>query len=190
MKKMIFLLVVLSMVFIGPGPVQSADHYNQGVITPYDSYTSVVYVWKMTVPAAGDSIGSWHSQPMWIGDCNDVDGYCYAVGEGTAGTEDINLIYHFSYDNRTTWFTAVTPHNYDALGSTAVHDTMGIESTANVGAFHNGRWLVVEYDGQATNESNRLFTYVVTMTKDATITDNAGGYVKLGRYANKSETNP
>ena len=60
----------------------------------------------------------------------------------------------------------------------------------NTIAFHNGRWFVVEYAGQATNESNRLFTYIVTFTKDLEVADNAGGYVKLGRYATKNETNP
>jgi len=188
MRKFIFALIVLALVFLGP--VQAADHFNAGTIAVYESHTSITYVWTLTVPALGDSAGSWHSRPMYIADCNAVDGYYVAFGTAGAGTEDHNILLHYSYDNRTTWFTAITKHNMDALGATAVHDTLGIESTANVGAFHNGRWLVAEYDGQASNESNRLFTFVATMTKDLEVPNSSGGYIKLGRYATKNETNP
>jgi opacity protein-like surface antigen len=188
MKKLFLALIVVALALLGT--VQAADHYNAGTIVIYESHTSIVYKWTMTVPAGGDSTGSWHSRPMFIADGNAVDGYVMAVGTGTAGTEDANILYHFGYDNRTTWYSAVTPADLDAVGATALHDTIGINSGTNTHEFHNGRWLVVEYDGQTGNESNRLFTFVMHLTKDATVTDNAGGYVKLGRYATKSETNP
>jgi hypothetical protein len=188
LKKLFFALVISVLVLVGQA--FSADHYNAGTITIYESHTSITYVWKMTVPDGGDSTGSWHSRPMYIADCNDVDGYVYAIGTGTAGTEDANVIYHFSYDNRTTWYGAVTPADLDAVGATAKYDTIGVNSGVNTHEFHNGRWLVVEYDGQTSNESNRLFTFVMTLTKDLTVSDNAGGYVELGKYATKNETNP
>ena len=187
-KKFVFVLAILALALFGP--VTAADHYNAGTITTYESHTSVTYVWALTVPAGGDSIGSWHSRPMYIADCNAVDGYAYAIGTAGAGTEDVNILYHFSYDNRTTWYGAVTPADLDAVGGTAKHDTIGINSGVNTHAFHNGRWLVVEYDGQTGNESNRAFKYVVTMTKDLEVSDSSGGYIELGRYATKNNTNP
>ena len=188
MKKMILLLVVFALALISP--VAAADHYNAGSIAKYESHTSLTYVWKVTVPALGDSAGSWHSRPMLIADCNDVDGYTSAFGTAGAGTEDVNILYHMSYDNRTNWFGVVTPAGYDSVGATVIHDTIGTELGANTIAFHNGGWLVVEYDGQASNPSNRLFTFIVTMTKDLEIADNAGGYVRIAKYATKSNTNP
>jgi len=185
------LTCLLFAILILASPVLPADVFNVGTLTKSETATQVTYRWDLTVPALGDSAGSWHSPPMFIADCNSVDGYCYAVGTAGAGTEDVNLLYHFSYDNsRNLWFGAVTPHNFDALGGTAVHDTVGIESTANVGAFHNGIWWVVEYDGQATNESNRAFVFVATFTKDLTLTDNAANFTRLARIATGNGTNP
>ena len=188
MKKMILLLVVFALALISP--VMAADHYNAGSIAKYESHTSLTYVWTFTSPLNGDSIGSWHSRPMLIADCNVADAYTYAAGTAGAGTEDVNILYHMSYDNRTNWFGAVTPAGFDALGATAVHDTIGTELGSTTIAWHQGRWLVVEYDGQATNVSNRLFTFVLTATKDNVISDNAGGYVRIAKYATKNNTNP
>ena len=191
MRFLICLLLLAILLFASPVFSYNDQHYNAGTLTKSETATQVTYKWTLTIPALGDTIGDWHSRPMFIADCNAVDGYVYGVGTAGAGTEDHNLLYHFSYDNsRNYWFGAVTPHNFDALGGTAVHDTIGIESTANVGAFHNGIWFVLEYSGQASNESNRAFTFVATFTKDLTLTDNAASPRKLARTATGSGTNP
>ena len=187
MKKLVLFLVVFALALIGP--VMAADHYNAGTIAVYESNTQITYVWTFTCPLDGDSTGSWHSRPMYIADCNAVDGYVYSNGTAGTGTEDANIIYHFSPDDRTTWWST-TPADLDAQGGVAKTDTIGINSGTNDIYFHASRWLVVEYDGQTGNESNRLYTYVVTMTKDLTMSDNAGGYVKMGRYATGNSTNP
>jgi len=184
------LTCLLFAILILVGPVFSADVYNVGTLTKSETATQVTYRWDLTVPALGDSAGSWHSPPMLIADCNSADGYTYAVGTAGAGTEDVNLIYHLSLDNARNYWTTVTPADYDALGGTAVVDTIGYEEAADSAIFSVAQWLVVEYDGQASNESNRAFVFVVALTKDLTLTDNAANYTRLARIATGNGTNP
>jgi len=187
--KFLIILFVLMLINL-PLMAYNDNHYNSGTVTKSESATQVTYKWTLTVPALGDSIGSWHSPALFIADCNSADGVVYAVGTAGSGTEDHNIIYHFSLDNaRDTWATT-TPHTLDQLGGTAVLDTIGYEQGANDMKFSLTRWLVVEYDGQAGNESNRAFTFVIAMTKDLTLTDSAANFTLLSRTATDNGTNP
>lgn len=171
-----FLLIVLLLVSFTAVNSLAGDKFFSGTITHKESFSQVWY--KVVFPANADSTGSQHSNPLFIADCNDADGYCDAITNAAA---DINIIYHFSKDCNS-WYTT-TPAGFDATSSTLKTDSIGVEAGTNDINFHNARWLVVECDRQdGTNQTDYL-TYNITMTKDLDLQQNGqpiwvGGYKK------------
>jgi len=202
MFKKIFIIAFL-LLFSVYGYGADAELYNQGEIINlnvrpvseianyanvtafYETASQVTYYFKATFV---DSSDQYHSKPMFIADCNDVDGYCRGI---VSAASDCNIIYHFSYDDRNTW-TTVTPATFDALSNTAVGDTIGINAAANdVAGFHNGMWLVVEFDaGSTALNDDEVVTWVCTLKKDGNYINSSGDYKSIARVANKSNTNP
>ena len=196
MKRFLFLVVILLVSLSVTG--YSADLFNQGTIVNlatesdgdlstysnvsgyYETETSVTYLFKATWV---DSSDHYHSKPFFIGDCNNADAYVRAI---VSAASDVNPIYHFSYDNRNTW-TVVTPATLDALSSTAVGDTLGMEAGTNdLTGFHTGVWMVVELaDGSTALNDGEVCTWVATFTKDI-----AGSALPLNAVAMRSNTNP
>lgn len=177
MKKILAFIMVF--IFISMG--NAGDLFNQAA-SKYEGFSFVHYTFQFTF---ADSSSAYHSKPLYIGDCNDVDGYVDAVQSATG---DANVIYHFSKD-RSTWTTS-TPAGFDATSSTAKFDTIGVEAGANVIAFHNSKWLVVEVVGGGTNNHDgNVFTMNLMFTKDAKLSNN-GQYIEMGGIANGSTTNP
>lgn len=200
MKKLFF--VLMAMVVLSYNPyAANTDNYNRGTIvdlsrvSTLSSYANAVgfyvkadqvqYTVKFTV--TDDSSDQQHSKPFFIGDCNAVDGYVSGV---TSAASDINVFYHFSYDNCNTW-TTVTPTNFDALSSSAVVDTVGVEAGVNdITGFHTGTWMVVEVEGGSTAaEEDETVILNFSFTKDGTyLTGDA--YIPVQRVRNTSNTNP
>lgn len=152
----------------------------------YETATSITYIFKSTVTT--DSSNQRHSLPFFIADCNDVDAYCRAI---VSAASDVNVYYHFSYDDRKTWYQ-VTPATLDATSNTAKGDTLGIEAGVNDAAgLHTGLWLIVEIDGGGTTcNLGEVVTWTAEFTKDAYFTNQAGAWTPLAKIANSSNTNP
>ena len=195
----VFLLgLILAFVAI-PAMAANTDVYNVGTVInlksdKLSSYANacayldegdyVVYVFKSTI--VSDSSNQRHSKPFYIGKCNSVDAYARGI---TSAASNINVIYHFSYDNRNTW-TIVTPATFDALSSTAVGDTIGYEDGAQEAAgFHTGIWLVVEFDGGGTEVNiGEAVTWTGVFQKDGTYVQ--GAWEEVAQIVNSSNTNP
>lgn len=131
-----------------------------------------------------------HSKPFFIGDCNASDGYVRGI---TSAAADVNVIYHFSFDNCNTWVT-VTPVNFDALSSTAVGDTVGIQAGVDQKAgFHQATWMVVEIEedgGGASYDSAETATLTFNFTLDGTLDPSDDVYLGRSRIRNNSNTDP
>ncbi len=195
MKLFLFILIALVLVI----PASAADVFNVGTIIDMQSkdignYANacgfleddggVTYTFKNTL--ASDSTDTRHSRPFFIGGLNGVDAYCIGI---TSAASDINIIYHFSYDNRRTW-TIVTPATFDALSSTAVGDTIGMEAGVDDAAgFHSGIWLVVEMaSGSNATNLGEVITWTARFTRKGTYVQ--GKYTTQAGVANGSYTNP
>jgi hypothetical protein len=131
-----------------------------------------------------DSIGSFHSPPIYVGDCNNVDAY---VSAKTNATSDINVLYHVSND-LTNW-TAVTPAGLDACSNTAKIDTIGA-SDSNASMFHHNNYLILEVDGQTGCNTTDRLTLWVNFKKDGAYFTSNGSVIKVCRKIAASVTNP
>ena len=189
MKKLIALLII----FLFPLFIYGTDYYNVGTQINmvqdadgvgdatnatgyYETSTSIIYTFKATWV---DSTDDLHSKPMFIADCNDVDAYCSAY---VSAASNVNIIYHFSYDNRNTW-TTTTPLDLDALSSSVVGDTLGVEETIDdADGFHTGVWLVVEFtDGGTTLNDGEVCIWQASFQKDDEFTKSSGDYKRIDR---------
>lgn len=198
-----FILTFIVIVFCSLIAVQTAqagDIFNNGtvyitnpealpssgdVIGVFEDVNTLVYVWRFTYV---DSSDNYHSKPLYIGDCNVEDAYISCVGS-TAG--DVNPIAHYSSDNRTNW-TAVTLADLDATAGTAKGDTLGTNDQVNeVASYHVARWLVLEAaSGSSANDDGNVFTTIIKFRKtDPKVMAN-GDYIRMGRVATRSNTNP
>ncbi|MCP4371634.1 MAG: hypothetical protein GY797_26460, partial [Deltaproteobacteria bacterium] len=88
--------------------------------------------------------GIYYTQAMFIGNVNSA-----AYGWGfydcsEVGTEDVNVIYEFSND-RTVWTTGQTAADLDALGTTAVLDSIGYEAGATVDDYKAFNWYRIQF---------------------------------------------
>lgn len=184
MKRFIFpFLAIIVLSFFAFG----ADVFNQSV-TITETYASVQVEFQFTWV---DSSNAYHTQPIFIADCNDQDAFV-AVKSDSAG--DANVIYHYTMaddirDDTAIWFTT-TAADLDSISNSVVLDTIGIEAGSNDIYFHSARWLVVEVvGGGTTNKDNGVFNYWLQMTKDENWNYNAQP-VTVGRVAPYSYTAP
>ena len=173
MKKLIGIVLTL-MVAFGAFVLMSADVYNYAG-NAVESKASVHYHGQVLIPAAS-STDTHYSESFLIWDCNDADGYLVIDGDSTGlstSTFDINGYIEYSADNAV-WTTGTTDPTLDALGLTAVFDTLGYAAGANDIKFHSLKWARLKFDGQSGNESIYV-NWDIILTKDAPGED--AGYV-------------
>jgi len=162
------------------GGVESIPPSSGDYIAYYETPTSVVYIYRCTF--ATDSTDNYHSKPLYIGDCNAEDAFIQAKQSATG---DANVILHYSADDRNVW-ESETLAALDQVSNTAKTGTLGSDV-----AFHGGRWMVIECDGQDTNGLDNTMTVIVQLKKDLLNPVTANGrIVDLANVANHSNTNP
>jgi len=186
MKKVFLGFLILAVLtLIGVLFAAGDDHYNQGTVTVWEDGDQVNVRFVVILASGADTTGQWHSKPIYIADCNANDGYAYCV-QGAAG--DVNVKYHYSVDDKTTWLTEVAPLALDQVSNTVKIDTMGA-GTSDDTRFHFARYLVVELDGQTANASNTI-TFYATFKKDASLVVNE--FIPMGnkRVSTGSVSNP
>lgn len=185
MKK--FLVPVLMALILAFG-LQAADDEFNNPVTIDESFSQVVVTYTFTFV---DSSDKYHSVPIFIGDCNDVNAYVSAIQSASG---DANVIYHFSsvddVNEETAIWHSTTPAGLDAFSSTAVFDTLGHEAGSDDIKFHSARWLIVEILGGGTgNADDNVVTFIVSLTKDKYFIEN-GQPVRVSRAATHAYTNP
>jgi len=167
----------------GEVPLASAQG---NAIASYEDATGVTYVWRYTFI---DSSNDVFSPAMKIAGLNSTDGYVAVVSSATG---DVNPLFHYSPDDRTVWYTTVTPVDLDATSSTTKYDTLGHNENTDDLAFHNARWLVVElHYGGATNAPGNIYTVTVRVNKSVGDAFNANGTPRVyGAIALSNRVNP
>ena len=202
--KYLFVLFII-ILFVISAPAADTNVYNVGAVYNL-SYTALptttgdvcayyvkgnqVWYTFRTYQMTDNGSDQIHSKPFYIGDCNIGDGYVRGI---TSAAADVDVIYHFSYDNCNTWVT-ITPGDLNALSSTAVGDTLGIQDAVNdaVG-FHAGTWMVVEIeeDGSgATYDSSEYVVMTFNFTLDGILDPSVDMIMGRERIRNSSNTNP
>jgi hypothetical protein len=131
---------------------------------------------------------SYHSRPIFIGDCNDNDGRIVAIQYNGTGTEDTNIILHFSSD-LANW-ESTTPDGLDACTITLKADTLGYETGADDPKFHTHNWMIIEADGQTGNPNDTYITVIVTFKKDFIELLPNGDIKYIAKFKTKAVTNP
>jgi hypothetical protein len=178
------LFIVLALVII-PALVIAGDTFNVavgGTTGKTNECTSELLIYFYPSMAA-DSVGSFHSKPMFIGDLNDADAYVTALVNAAS---DMNIIFHYSND-RTTWL-GTTATGLDLCTNAVRYDTLGIGDQAG---FHKWQWLVIEVDGQAGCNTTDLIKLGIQFRKDGTYVDQFGKFIPgLWFFASSSITNP
>lgn len=168
----------------------TADYYNLGTVTQYDNdIYSVSYV--ITIDSSAiqnyDSTDNFHTQALYIGDANYVDGrVCVELDDST----EFDVIFHYSND-LTNWVAQTLDTDFDSLKCTTsprtyvgIYDTIGINQGTNVYEFHNSNWLVIELDGQddlTWDNTSTQFRITVKLYREfpAQVNNQA---IKLGDY--------
>ncbi len=129
--------------------------------------------WHYNIPMAIDSVASGdinYSQAFWIPSSTSTYEFMRAVAT-EVGTEDINIFFQYSSDPTVataSWITESTDSDLDAIGTTAVQDTIGIVQ-GTVSKLHKiyGWCRIKAVNGQAN-------TAALTLTIDI------GGDVAVG----------
>lgn len=97
--------------------------YNQ-TVAPSSPWGASVYSGTVTFTNHGSG-DIYYTQSMLIGTVNKAKyGWFYVICS-EVGTEDVNVFFEYSFDN-VTWVAGSTDSNLDAVGTTAVTDTVGV----------------------------------------------------------------
>jgi len=184
-KALTFLAMIMTLFFL----FYAGDTYNvQGIgngaqqFEVQESYDQVVVTFSPYMLT--DSIGSFHSPPLYVGDMNNSDCYITAI---TNATSDINVLFHLS-SNLKNW-TAVTPAGLDACSNTAKIDTLGC-SDASSTLFHHMNYLIIEVDGQTGCNTTDRLTLTLNFQKDIDAYTASGKVINVARKLNRSITDP
>lgn len=199
--KLFFIVVLALLVSAFAIPLGADDVFNRGQVVDlttdnadiddydncvayYETATTLTYIFKATWV---DSSNHLHSKPFFIGGCNDNDAYVRAVVNAAS---DVNVVYHYSYDNRQTWVSE-TPADLDATSNTAKGDTIGIvDLVDSPETFHSGVWMIVEFQDGSTNlNDDEYCTWVASFRKDVSPLD-PHRWLRIAQVANGSYTNP
>ncbi len=197
----VFITIILFVISVS---AQNTDVYNVGrvidlnytalsvaddVCAYYVKGNQVFYTFK-TTQGTDNGSDQVHSKPFYIGDCNKADGFARVT---TSGTDDVDVIYHFSWDNRNTWQT-ITPATLNNIGSTAKGDTLGIQAGVDQKAgFHGATWMIIEIeeDGSgATFDDGDIAIATFSFTLDGTVKEGKDLFLGRPRVAKTSNTNP
>lgn len=201
--KFIFILLAIILLAVS-APAADTDVYNVGTVYDmnntaipstgdacmyYIKGNQVFYTFRV-MQMTDNGSDQVHSKPFYIGDCNISDGYVRGI---TSAGADVDVLYHFSFDNCNTW-VEITPATLNALSNTAVGDTVGIQAAIDQKAgFHTGTWMVVEIeeDGSgATYDSSETVTLTFNFTLDGTLDPKDDVFMGRERIRNSSNTNP
>lgn len=124
-----------------------------------------VTIYSGTTTFADSGSGdAYYTQAMYIGGQNTTD----AKGRficSEAGTEDVNVLTEYSFDGET-FFDGETCADLDALGTTAVIDTIGTEAGAVSLNFDVAPWMRFKFvAGQAINSTT--VSWALSLKKQA-----------------------
>ena len=186
MKKFLNLIVALIVVsIVGVLYAAGTTNYHRETANFNNYLKGVSFTGTVTF---ADSAANYHTKPMFIGNCNYLDGRITTdFTTGYAAASDVIVKYKFSNDLINWVETADGDMDLDANEEQA--DTLGIADGSNDLNFHNSTWMIIEFDGQTANVVNSIITWTVNLAIEE-VAHVSGQPLKLGWTANKASTNP
>lgn len=147
----ISLFAILVWMLVGYSLVWAvADTYDNSVKVR-ETATSIIYYGTIQF-TTGDSISNHFTQFFQIDDCNQSDAYIWAVCSNVAGTEDVNVIAHYSANTDTSILSSLNSGNIlDQVQTTMKCDTLNVYAGAHDTYFSGARWCRLNFDGQTGN---------------------------------------
>jgi hypothetical protein len=154
--------------------IMAGTHANQTVNDPIERWGKLIY--SGTVIFADSASGAiYKTQSMLISAVNVEDGYGYYICS-EAGTEDVNVTYEYSFDN-SNWFAGTTDSDLDALGTTAVWDTIGVVQNSNELKYHSCVFFHIVFTA-GQNMNSTTVTWNTSFIKPAGLETKNLGLVK------------
>jgi hypothetical protein len=145
----------------------ATTHYDQ-TVSKKDPDGKLVYYGTVTF-ADSASGAIYYTQGFYIGATNSQ----YAYGRcicSEAGTEDVNLFIEYSYDGEN-WIAGTTDTGWDAIGTTAKVDTLGIRDALLYKSALYARLKFVAGQNIGSTTLSWMFAWI---KPDAFITKNFG----------------
>lgn len=152
-RNILFLLVLAALT----GFVNAGENYRQTTTKVFETPTYVLY--KVGPYTMTDSTGNYYSRTMQLGGLNATDGYMY-ITQTEVGTEDVNYSLQYSFDGVNWINQSAADSDLDAVGTTAVTDTLGIIDGTNDGLFHNSIFFRTKGDGQTGSQQTQVTIYL------------------------------
>ena len=123
-------------------------NYNE-TVSPSHQPGKLIYQGNVTFSDSGNG-DIYYTQAMLVAPVTYSDGLARFVCS-EVGTEDVNVFIEYSYDN-VTYYAGITPADLDAVGATAVIDTIGTEEGAAQIKHRTAVWMRFKFVvGQAMN---------------------------------------
>jgi hypothetical protein len=149
MFKLKNILVFFMVILFGFGVGFAVEtNYNQ-TVSPSFQPGKIIYQGTVTFTDSGNG-DIYYTQAMLVAPVTYSDALArFACSE--VGTEDVNVFIEYSFDN-VTYFAGTTPANLDAVGVTAVIDTIGTEAGVGQIKHRVAVWMRFKFVvGQAMN---------------------------------------
>ena len=166
MKRLIFLAIALLMV----SQLWAGDVYDE-TVKRRETKTRVIYYGTVTFAAADLTDSHW-TQFFQIDDCN-ASGKAGlyptigAVCSNVAGTEDVNVIAHYSMNMDTSIVSSLNSGVViDQVVTTMLIDTLNYYAGAADAYFQGARWMRLVFDGQTGNPATTVSWWVSLAKND------------------------
>ena len=157
----ILLITIFTVVFC----YAATTRYNRAASA--DTPEKAVLAYSDTCVFADTSINStYYTKAMYIGGANQSYGY-HRFQCAEVGTEDVNVFVEVSNtpDISTSWIALATDANLDAVGTTAVNDTLGITAGAVQLPFKNFMWMRYKFVLGSANNDGAYITWYLGLIK-------------------------
>ena len=167
MKLIKYFLFVLVALLLISTPLFAATHYDQAVsILDPDGKTVYYGTFEFADSASG---AIYYTQGFYIGAMNSQYAMMRAICS-EAGVEDVNGFVQYSFDG-TNWIDGTTDSGWDAVGTTAKVDTVGIRDLL---LYKSAVFMRLKWVAGANIGSTNLSYWIVFIKPDGVITKNFG----------------
>ena len=156
------IFIIVALVLVGAFAVQAGTTYVQ-IVDPINRIGKLAY--SGTVTFTDTVIGAtYYTQAFYIGAVNYSDALARFICS-EVGTEDINVFVEYSVDGLA-WVAGTTDTDLDAVGTTAVLDTIGIVQGVNEVIYHTFFFMRYKFvAGSIINHT--VLTWVTAFIKPA-----------------------
>ena len=160
----LFLIVVL--VLVGAFAAQATTNYNE-TVSPINRIGKLAYHGAVTMTTAKGLTTSdiYYTQAAYVGAVNASDALARFVCS-EVGTEDVNVFIEYSLD-AATWVAGTTDLDLDAVGTTAVLDTIGQAEKTNEQIYHTYMFIRFKLVPGATVGNGLVLTWSAAFIKPA-----------------------